>query len=70
MLDEPASAGQFDEVSLGVGDLVAQGDEVGVGQQGLEAATIVGVEDVVVAGDESLPRGGGGVVGLAQGRAG
>jgi hypothetical protein len=44
LLDEAAAAGEFGEVALDVGDLVADGEDVGVVVQVGEALPVVGVD--------------------------
>lgn len=69
-MDGAASAGEFGEVALDVGDLVADGDDVGVVEQGGQAALVVRVQEVGVLVLEALEGGGGRVVFLAYGGAG
>ena len=70
MLDEAAAAGEFGQVALDVGDLVAHGEEVCRLEQVGEALPVVGVDEVAVVGEQPVQWGGGGVVGFVDGGAG
>ena len=63
-LDVAASAGEFEQVGLDIGDVVFEFDEVAVGVTVFQVGQVVRVEQVGVVGAEAVERGAGGVVGF------